>query len=150
MIGRFSIAQYDHGVSTTSHPVLIIDGARFDDLAGFAREFSKHLHDYVWHGSLDAFNDILRGGFGTPEQGFVLRWLHSDRSREALGWKATIAWLEDTIARCHPSNREHLGQELAAARHHEGTTLFDRIIEIIREHGPGGREAEDAVELDLR
>jgi hypothetical protein len=65
------------------------------------------------HGNLDAFNDILRGGFGTPEHGFVLRWLRSDQSREALGWDATIAWLESTIGLCHPSHREQLR---AAAR----------------------------------
>lgn len=66
-------------------PVLVIDGSQFEDLDGFAREFSKFLNDWEWHGNLDAFNDILRGGFGTPEGGFVLRWTNSDRSSEALG-----------------------------------------------------------------
>jgi RNAse (barnase) inhibitor barstar len=78
-------------------PVLEIDGERFDDLEGFAREFSRLLGSHVWHGNLDAFNDILRGGFGTPDQGFLLRWLHSDASRRALGWDATVQWLEQTL-----------------------------------------------------
>ena len=56
-------------------PVLIIDGACFSDFDGFAREFSRLLRDYTWQGNLDAFNDILGGGFGTPEDGWVLRWL---------------------------------------------------------------------------
>jgi hypothetical protein len=43
-------------------PVLIIDGDRLDDLDDFAREFSALLEDHTWHGNLDAFNDILRGG----------------------------------------------------------------------------------------
>ena len=30
-----------------------------------------------------------------------------------------------------------------------GPTLFDEIVEIIREHGPGGREPEDGVILEL-
>jgi hypothetical protein len=30
-----------------------------------------------------------------------------------------------------------------------GPTLFDEIVEIIREHGPGGRESEDGVVLEL-
>jgi RNAse (barnase) inhibitor barstar len=95
-------------------PVLIIDGNRFDDLDGFAREFSTLLKDHIWHGNLDAFNDILRGGFGTPEGGFVLRWLNSTRSRQALG------------------------------------TLFDRVVGIILNHGPGGTEPEDQVHLELQ
>ncbi|WIV56056.1 barnase inhibitor [Amycolatopsis nalaikhensis] len=45
-------------------PVRTIDGARFADFEGFAREFSRLLDDYRWQGNLDAFNDILGGGFG--------------------------------------------------------------------------------------
>jgi hypothetical protein len=135
---------------TSGHlPILIIDGSRFDDLPGFSREFSALLDDYTWTDSLDAFNDILRGGFGTPESGFVLRWLHSDRSRVALGWDATIEWLTRTLQRCHPSNRDHVSERLAQARRREGTTLFDWLVDIIRDHGPGGREPEDNVHLEL-
>ncbi len=95
-------------------PTLIINGLHFENLEGFAREFSKHLVDYEWRGHLDAFNDILRGGFGTPEGGFVVRWTNSDRSRSVLG----------------PS-------------------LFSTITDIIKDHGPGGAEAEDKIDLVL-
>jgi RNAse (barnase) inhibitor barstar len=43
-------------------PVLVIDGTDFSDFDGFAREFSRLLRSYRWRGSLDAFNDLLRGG----------------------------------------------------------------------------------------
>jgi hypothetical protein len=111
--------------------------------------FSTLLEDFKWNGSLDAFNDILRGGCGTPDGGFELRWLNSTRSRQALGWPATIRWLEDTIARAHSSNIPRLAAELEAARRGEGTTLFDWIVEIVEAHGVGGREAEDSVVLRL-
>lgn len=39
---------------------------------------------------LDAFNDILRGGFGTPEGGFVLRWARSEISRKNLSYPETV------------------------------------------------------------
>jgi hypothetical protein len=130
-------------------PVLVIDGARFDDLPGFAREFSALLDDYTWTGTLDAFNDILRGGFGTPETGFVLRWLHSDGSRQSLGWEATTQWLASNLETCHPSNREGVREQLAQAQEHLGTTMFDWIVDIISDHGPGGREADDNVHLEL-
>jgi hypothetical protein len=39
--------------------------------------------------------------------------------------------------------------ELEAARAATGATVFDWLVEIIRDHGPGGDEAEDRVELVL-
>ncbi|MFE9959559.1 hypothetical protein [Micromonospora sp. NPDC005299] len=60
--------------------MLVIDGAHFSDFDGFAREFSRLLCHYTWRGTLDAFNDLLRGGFGTPEGGWVLRWRNSELS----------------------------------------------------------------------
>ena len=131
-------------------PVLVIDGSRFDDFDGFAVEFSKLLTDYTWRGNLDAFNDILRGGFGTPEGGFVLRWSRSDLSRSALGYGATAARLESLLGTCHPTNRESIAARLEDAQRHVGPTLFDELVEIIETHGPGGIGADSGVELDLR
>ncbi|WP_203976811.1 barstar family protein [Planotetraspora silvatica] len=130
-------------------PVLVIDGADFSDFDGFAREFSRLLCNYTWRGNLDAFNDILRGGFGTPENGWVLRWLNSDSSRAALGYEATALWLEVVLLTCHPSNRSNFEARISSARRSEGPTLFDDLVEIIRDHGPGGNESEDGVLLEL-
>ncbi|NUU16528.1 barnase inhibitor [Cellulomonas humilata] len=131
-------------------PALVIDGSRFDDFAGFAREFTRLLDNYSWGGSLDAFNDILRGGFGTPEGDWTLRWINADRSRTALGYEATALRLEGVLATCHMTSREHVRERLVMANRREGPTLFDEIVEIIRVHGLGGAEADDGVSLDLR
>lgn len=72
-------------VDLSAGPVLVLDGDAFEDFPGFAREFSTLLKDREWRGNLNAFNDILRGGFGTPDGGWTLRWLNSGRSRSALG-----------------------------------------------------------------
>lgn len=130
-------------------PVLLIDGDRFDDFAGFAREFSNLLSDWTWNENLDAFNDILRGGFGTPEDGFVLRWINSDRSREVLGWVETISFIERKLERCHPANRGRVAEDLEAVHRSEGETLFDLLVSIIRAHGPGGAESDSMVDLEL-
>jgi hypothetical protein len=130
-------------------PVLVIDGANFSDLRGFAREFSRLLCNYTWRGNLDAFNDLLRGGFGTPENGWVLRWLNSESSRAALGYEETTRRLERLFLTCHPSNRSNIEARISSARRSEGPTLFDEIVEIIRDHGPGGNESEDGVLLEL-
>lgn len=66
--------------------VLTIDGAKFRNLEGFYEEVSKNLiPTQLWGRNLDAFNDILRGGFGTPAEGFEFKWLHSEVSRTRLG-----------------------------------------------------------------
>ena len=96
-------------------PEVIIDGSEFSDLAGFAKQFSEAAlrGQHRWNGNLDAFNDILRGGFGTPDGGFTVVW------------------------RNHQKSRRDLAQ------------TFDTILEIIRDHGQGGGEAEDHEDLRL-
>jgi RNAse (barnase) inhibitor barstar len=127
-----------------------IDGARFAALEEFYDEVSRVLiPGAYWGRNLDAFNDILRGGFGTPEGGFTLVWKNSDVSRERLGYPETVRQLELRLARCHPSNRERVARDLEAAKRREGPTVFDWLVEIIREHGRGGAEGEDKVELVL-
>jgi RNAse (barnase) inhibitor barstar len=134
----------------TGKPVLEIDGAAFDDLAGFYEEVSRKLiPGSFWGRNLDAFNDILRGGFGTPESGFTLRWLNAQRSRERLGFPETVSYLERKLHICHPQNSSYVAEDLAAARRGEGQTLFEILVEIVRTHGSGGEEAEDGVELEL-
>jgi RNAse (barnase) inhibitor barstar len=134
---------------TDGLPVLVIDGANFSDFDDFTREFSRLLDNHTWRGNLDAFNDVLRGGFGTPENGWVLKWLNSESSRAALGYKATMRRLDGLLLTCHPSNRSIIEARIRSARRTEGPTLFDEIAEIIRNHGPGGNESEDGLLLEL-
>src|SRR5689334_3214048 len=109
-------------------PVLVIDGARFSGFDGFTREFSRLLNHYTWRGNLDAFSDLLREGFRTPGNGWVLRWLNSDLSRSALGYEATIQQLEQLLLTCHPSNRSRIEAKIRRARRGQGPTLFDEIV----------------------
>ena len=128
-----------------------IDGTRFSSLEEFAEHFSERvLGDNHWHGSLDAFNDILRGGFGTPEEGFLLVWQDAAASRVALGHLEATRYLEARLQRCHPSHRDAVTSALEAARHGQGATVFDWLVEILRDHGPGGEQSDDNVHLELR
>jgi hypothetical protein len=83
-------------------------------------------------------NDILSGGFGTPEGGLVLRWVHSDQSRSRLGYRATVECLEQQLQECDPLNIPLVDLKLEAARRMEGPTLFDWLVSIIRDHGRSG------------
>ncbi len=65
--------------------IYTIDGNRFSDLQGFHGEIGAVLIPGVaWGKNLDAFNDILRGGFGTPDEGFILVWENARRSRDVF------------------------------------------------------------------
>jgi RNAse (barnase) inhibitor barstar len=134
---------------TRDLPVLVVDGTRFDDLDGFAREFSRLLSGYTWRGNLDALNDVLRGGYGTPDGGWILRWVASETSRVALGHAETARRLERLLPSVDPSNRVTFEARLDAARRSEGPTLFDEIVAVLREHGPGGPESADGILLEL-
>ncbi|WP_414089049.1 barstar family protein [Rhizobium sp. BR 314] len=104
----------------------VIDGSRITSLEALYDEITRVLvPDHFWGRNLDALDDILRGGFGTPDGGFTIRWSHSAVSREALGYPATVKMFEHMLERCHPDNRNSVGQRLAAARAGTGPTLFD-------------------------
>jgi RNAse (barnase) inhibitor barstar len=126
----------------------LIDGRDFATLEEFYDVVSGVLvPGAYWGRNLDAFNDILRGGFGTPEGGFVLRWVNSDLSRQRLGYEETVRQLENRLKRCHASNRQYVGEELDRARRGIGPTVFDWLVEIIHHHSTGGAEQDDGVEL---
>ena len=94
-------------------PTYEIDGNDFSTLEEFYGVVSRVLIPKVeWGHNLDAFNDILRGGFGTPDGGFILRWSNSNISRERLGYQETVRQLEQRLSRCHPSNRNYVREDL--------------------------------------
>ena len=127
-----------------------IDGLDIQSLDDFYEVVSTILIPGAnWGRNLDAFNDILRGGFGTPDEGFILRWKNSAVSRERLGYPETLNWLHKKLRRCHPVNRPIVRQEIADAENNEGQTIFDILVEIIQTHGPGGEESMDGVDLEL-
>ena len=107
------------------------------------------IPDAEWGRNLDAFNDILRGGFGTPDSGFNLLWRNSDLSRERFGFTETVRQLRNRLLTCHPSNAAAVEKDLERARSGEGKTIFNSLVAIIREHRPGGIEEGDNVHLIL-
>lgn len=133
-----------------SKAVFEIDGTEFETLGGFFDVVGRTLiPGATWGRNLDAFHDILRGGFGTPQEGFVIRWKNSAVSRERLGYEESVRELERRLTRCHPSNRPHVAAELDLARSGVGPTVFDWLVNVIKTHSPGGQEESSGVELQL-
>ena len=117
---------------------LIIDGTCFSTLPEFFAEMERLLtRDLTWQTgrNLDAFHDLLRGGFGVYAYGerVTFRWLHADKSRQDLGYDETQRYWLDRAQKCHPSNRERMLQKAEAAKNHRGPTLFDLIAADIQD-----------------
>lgn len=126
---------------------VILEGGKFASLKSFYDEVeSKFTKALGWHigRNLDAFNDVLRGGFGVYdyEEPISLIWLSSRKSQKDLGWDETVKYLSAKLTTCHPSNVESVRIDLELAKKNIGKTLFEIIIEIIRKH--------DHIELSLK
>jgi len=126
-----------------------IDGERFATLEEFYDEIDRVMQLAPWGHNLDAFDDVLQGGFGTPDEGFTIRWRNHKISRKRLGYPETVRQLKLRLQRCHPFNRETVLSRLKDAEEEEDQTVFDWLVDIIRRHGTGGDEEQDRVELIL-
>jgi RNAse (barnase) inhibitor barstar len=113
-----------------------IDGEHFSTLEGFYEEISDKLLTLgiFWGKNLDAFDDVLYGGFGTPDEGFMLVWKNSNVSMEKLGYSETIRQLALRLEECHPSNRGRVQEDLQKAQRNAGHTVFDWLVDIIQSH----------------
>jgi len=138
-------------VASSSDRMVEIDGLLFRNLAEFSDHFAERTGLPPCCGNLDALNDILRvgAGFGAPPGGFIVRWKNHRESTERLGYAETVRFFEGKLGGTDVSAQGRLRRLLEAARRHEGSTVFDWIVEIIREHGPGGAEADDNIRLEL-
>lgn len=115
---------------------IIIDGSRFSTIDEFYVEMERILtKDLSWRTgrNMDAFHDLLRGGFGVHAYGervdFI--WICAEKSRQDFGYVATVRYWETILKRCHPSNRPMMTEKIKAAQAHTGPTLFDIITEEI-------------------
>lgn len=82
---------------------------------------------------MDAFHDLLRGGFGMHEvgEGIDFYQIHADKSQRDFGYEATVLYWEEICQKCHPTNRHEIMLKIKAAKAHEGKTLFDIIVDEI-------------------
>lgn len=118
---------------------ITIDGANIHDIPSFYAEINRVFmagEDWMLGQSLDAFNDMLHGGFGAIDHGEPVRlvWRDFERSRVVLGVEATRTYLKNKLARPQTFNAEVIRKQLDALNAGTGQTYFDILIEIIGEH----------------
>jgi len=86
--------------------IIILDGNNFSDEEGFYNEvdkiLTKNLNWKTGH-NLDAFNDLLRGGFGVyeHEEPVSLKWVNFEKSKKDLGEKFTDTIMDIILSHEH-------------------------------------------------
>ncbi|MFB6818334.1 barstar family protein [Streptomyces sp. NPDC056347] len=118
----------------------VIDGARVTGLDRFWDVIGEAVNGTggYFGRNLDALADCLHGGMGTPQDGdYVFEWRDHTASARALGHEETARQLRRSLERAHPSNRAALRHRLDEALLGRGPTLFEQIVEILRNDGPG-------------
>ena len=118
---------------------IIINGNNFSDLESFYDEIDRVLtKDLDWDTghNLDAFNDLLRGGFEVHEheEPIKLTWKNISKSKSDLGLETTKKWYERKISENKTENLQFFKDKLKDLTENNGQTLFDIILEIISEH----------------
>jgi RNAse (barnase) inhibitor barstar len=118
---------------------IIIDGDNFSTLMEFYDEVENKLTrglDWRIGRNLDAFNDVLSGGFGVHEyEEFIrIKWVNAEKSKKDLGQVETIKYFEEKLKKCHPTNISSVAKDLELAKDGKGQMLFDIIVDITREH----------------
>ena len=124
---------------------IVIDGGRFDCLDGFFDEVERvFTKDLPWRigRNLNAFNDVLRGGFGLHgcREPIAIKWLHFEKSQKDLGYPATAEFYEEVLKQCRPTHVEIMRKKYEDAVNQTGQTLLDTIIEIILDTDNSGHD----------
>src|SRR5690606_1032694 len=109
------------------------------DIPSFYNEVNRVFMqdaDFTLGPSLDAFNDMLYGGYGAirGNEPVRLRWLNLEKSRRDLGVEATIDFYKAKLEQPEKFNPEWSRRKLEELSQGVGQTYLDIILEIIGHH----------------
>ena len=118
---------------------IVIEGSQIQDISSFYEEINRVFmqnEDWKLGESLDAFSDLLYGGFGEIKGNEPVQFIWKDinKSKQSLGVEATKVFYEEKLANPSTYNVSWAKDKLKALENGEGQTYFEIIIEIIKEH----------------
>lgn len=116
-----------------------LNGANIHDIPSFYDEVNAvFMANEAWQlgNSLDAFNDLLYGGFGAllGQDTVQLVWLDMEKSKAALGYDVTRQYYLNKITQPEHFNVAFFQRQLDALENGNGQTYFDILLEIIADH----------------
>ncbi len=118
--------------------VAVVDGCNINDIASFYDEINAvYMSSESWKiGSLDGFDDLLYGGFGTFKDAasHCIVWKDIAHSRTSLGLETTLAYYQGKLGAQSPFNQTHFQKKLDELKAGRGETYFDIVADIIRSH----------------
>lgn len=118
---------------------IIIEGKNISDINTFYKEINRILmqnEDWDISTSLDAFNDLLYGGFGEikGKEPLLLIWKNFEKNKKSLGLKTTKAFYESKLNAPDRHNTDFVKEKITALECGQGQTYFEIILEIISDH----------------
>nr|WP_280139238.1 barstar family protein [Sphingomonas gellani] len=116
-----------------------MQGGAIRDIPSFYEEINRvfmSAEDWSLGQSLDALDDMLRGGYGAIEGREPVRliWRDMEHSRAALGTETTRAYLTAKLDQPGRYNMATIGRQLAELEGGTGQTYFEIVLAIIAEH----------------
>jgi RNAse (barnase) inhibitor barstar len=115
---------------------ITIYGRNINDITSFYAEVNRvFMQTENWEigESLDAFNDLLYGGFGaiSGNEPVELIWTDAAISADSLGYLTTKAYYKNKLHPGSPFNKEHFNDKLKELESGNSQTYFDILVEII-------------------
>ena len=117
----------------------VIDGNRIKDKSSLYEEINRQfMHEESWQlaESLDAFDDLLYGGFGAIKEKEEIKivWLNFDSNKEAFGLDFTRNFYKEKLEQPENFDSKLVRRQLDDLERGEGQTYFEIIEEIISSH----------------
>ena len=112
-----------------------IDGNNISNFKEFVQEFNKKVFksDH-WHGNIDTLDDMLDGGYGTPDESedFTIFWENASKSREDLDANEYLMWKMKGADMRYAD--ESFKKEIELAQSGLGMTMFMLLVNTIVNH----------------
>lgn len=118
---------------------IIIDGHQIHDIKSFYEEINlKFMQGEDWQlgESLDAFNDLLYGGFGAVkgDEPINLIWKNFENNKKILGSDFTLEFYRQKLKHPDIYDVEAINKSINELESGDGQSYFDIVLEIIADH----------------
>lgn len=118
---------------------ITIDGTRIFDKKSLYEEINRQfMKNESWQlgESLDAFDDLLYGGFGEIKEQEEVRliWENFEENKKLFGFDFTLNFYNEKLKDPERFDSKGIESKIDKLKKGEGQTYFDIILEIISEH----------------